>query len=100
MSTFLDIIGAMLIGGVLMLVTNRAIDSGTREYVNHYADAIIQSELTTMTRIIQADLRKAGYGIAESDQASIMQKIQADHFSCLTKTNSLNAVPDTVEYIV
>lgn len=100
MSTVLDMIGAMLIGGVLMLITNRAIDHGARQYINANGDAIIQAELSTMTRIIQSDLRKAGYGISESDQAVIMQKIDSDHFSCLTRLTPGNGVPDTIEYVV
>lgn len=100
MAAIWDIIGAMLIGGILMLVMNRAADNGAREFVNHHADAIVQAELATMTRIIQNDLRKVGYGISEAYQASIIQHIDPTHFSYLTRISSLTPVADTVDYII
>ncbi len=90
----------MIIGGVLMLVMNKAIDHGAREFVNTNADAIIQSELSTMTLIIQDNLRKVGFGIAEAYQASIIQTIEPNQFAYLTKINPESPVADTVEFFV
>jgi len=90
----------MLIGGILLMVTNNVIEHGAREFINHNGDAIVQAELSTMTRIIQSDLRKAGYGIDEADQSTIMQHIDAGHFACLTRPDLEIEVPDTVEYLI
>lgn len=95
-----DLIGAMLIGGVLMLVMNKAIEHGAREFINHNSDAITQAELATMTEIIQDNLRKVGYGISESYQASIIQTIEPDHFGYLTRINPNSPVADTVDFYI
>jgi len=98
MAALLDIIGAMIIGGVLMLVTNRGIEYSLREFINHNIDAIVQTDLSTMTQILQGDLRKMGYGIPESNQASIIQTAVSDHLVFLTKSDPNVTAPDTIEY--
>jgi hypothetical protein len=100
MSAILDIIGAMIIGGVLMLVTNNAIDNGIREFVNHNADALVQSDLSTTTQILQSDLRKVGFGISEALQASIIQTAETSHLKYLRRQDQGSPEVDTVEFII
>jgi len=98
MAVILDIIAAMMIGGVLLMVTTQGIERSLREFVNHNADAIMQAELASMTQTVQEDLRKMGYGIPESQQLSIIQAATTSRLVFLAKQNPNAANADTVEY--
>ncbi len=111
MATFLDIIGSMLIGSILLLVSVRIMDSSLRDFINHNADAIVQSEMAGLTRIIQADLRKMGFGIPENKKAEIIQiaeptrlrflanlNMERDHYDAVHGNQHIDFVPDTIDY--
>jgi len=109
MQTMIDILGAMFIGAMLMLVALKAMDNGLQNFVNHNADAIVQSELATTSQILQNDLRKMGYGVPESQQGSILQIAQPTHLKYLSHLNhdidylnpggsNIDNVIDTIDY--
>lgn len=100
MSALLDIIAAMIIGSVLMITTNRTLEQNAREFSNHNTDAVVQSDLSTMTQILQNDLRKIGYGIPEALQATIIQRAESSRITFLTKQNPAITTPDTVDYSI
>jgi len=98
MSSILDILGAMIIGAVLMLTANRSVDYGLREFINHNSDAIVQSNLSAITQILQEDLRKVGFGIPEAYQSTIIQTAQSNRLVFLMNLSGQTNARDTVEY--
>jgi len=109
MQTLIDIAGAMFIGGILLIVAMTAMDNGLQSFVSNNADAIVQNELVELSRIMQFDLRKMGYGISESASTSIIQTAESGHLKFLSNLNLLepyggsggtDEIADTVEYQV
>lgn len=110
MSTMIDIIGGIMIGTILLLVSMTAMDNALQQFVNHNADAIVQNELAGLSGIIQNDLRKMGYGIPESMQTQIIQvadstrlvfisnlNLDRDYFASIHGDIHRDQVPDTIE---
>jgi hypothetical protein len=99
MQSMIDILGAMMIGSILLLMAMSSLDAGLQRFVNHNADAIVQNELAGLSEIIQEDLRKMGYGIPEAESGDIIQIAQANRLKFLSRVNS-DAVADTIEYLI
>jgi hypothetical protein len=109
MQSIIDILGAMFIGGILILVAMTALDGGLQAFVNNNADAIVQNELADLSRTMQFDLRKMGYGVPEAQSASILLIAQSNRLKFLTNLNlskpyngsgGIDSTPDTIEYQV
>lgn len=109
MSTLIDIMGAVVIGGILLLVAMTAMDSGLQSFINSNADAIVQNELADLSRIMQHDLRKMGYSIPEAASDSIIQIAQPGRLKFITNlnqdqpypgTSGTDTTPDTIDYQV
>jgi hypothetical protein len=100
LSALIDIIGSFLIGAILLLVSAKAMDSSVQQFVNQNADAIVQNDLTTLTQILQFDLRKMGFGIPEGMSETILQRAEAGRLRFLANLNADDAIPDTIEYSV
>ncbi|MBD3288971.1 hypothetical protein GF337_09225 [candidate division KSB1 bacterium] len=99
MTSLLDIIGASIIGGMLLLLVLTVTDYGTREFFNYNADAIVQANLAHMAHLAEYDLRKMGFGINEGQQSTILQIANSDHLKFLSQLNfDVDTVPDTIEY--
>ncbi len=99
MTSLLDIIGASIIGGMVLLLALTVTDYGTREFFNYNSDAIMQANLAHMAHLAEYDLRKMGFGIDESQQSTILQIAQSDHLKFLTQLNyNVDTIPDTIEY--
>ena len=100
MTVIIDYLGGMVIGGILLVIAMSAMDSAMKRFVNHNADAIVQSNLVATTEIIQEDLWKMGYGVPERQQSQIIQNAQQDQLKYLTYSDSLDTVADTIEYAI
>jgi hypothetical protein len=109
MTTFLDYITAMIVGGAILLITITVTDSGTRDFFNYNADAISQINLANMSGIIEYDLRKMGYGVPEGEQ--VIFTAQPNRLKFIAHLNRefdyfghiiphKDNVPDTIEYII
>lgn len=99
MTSLLDIIGASIIGGMVLLLVLTMTDYGTREFFNYNSDAIMQANLAHMAHLAEYDLRKMGFGIDESQQSTILQIAQSNHLKFLTQLNyNVDTIPDTIEY--
>ena len=107
MSTILDILSATIIGGFILLLTLTATDTGTRNFLNYNADAIVQNQMVWGAETIEYDLRKMGYGIPEYLQNTIIQIGTPSHLKFLSHLNltvkydgatSYDNIPDTIEY--
>jgi hypothetical protein len=60
-STLLDIVGSILVGGVLLLILFRLEATANETSYDSSQDLIVQQNLTTLIDIIQSDFRKIGY---------------------------------------
>ncbi|GAB4140277.1 MAG: hypothetical protein Fur0015_10650 [Ignavibacteriales bacterium] len=60
-STLLDIVGSMVIGGMLMLILFRLQDSATKNSYNYGGEAIVQQNLVEVVQLLEHDFRKIGY---------------------------------------
>jgi len=99
MTSLLDIIGASIIGGMVLLLVLTVTDSGTREFFNYNVDAIVQANLAHMAHLTEYDLRKMGFGINESQQGTILQIANSNRLKFLTQLNmNVDSIPDTIEY--
>ena len=60
-STLLDIVGSIIIGGVLLLILFRLQATASETSYDSSQDLIVQQNLTTLIDILQSDFRKIGY---------------------------------------
>lgn len=60
-TTLLDILGSVIIGGVMMTIAYRLSDTITEKTYNHSGELTIQQNLATSAQIIEYDFRKIGY---------------------------------------
>ena len=60
-TTLLDILGSVIIGGVMMTIAYRMSDTITERTYNHGGELTIQRNLATAAQIIEYDFRKIGY---------------------------------------
>jgi len=60
-STLIDIVGSMVIGGMLMLILFRLQDNATKNSYNYGGEAIVQQNLVEVVQLIEHDFRKIGY---------------------------------------
>lgn len=111
MAALLDIVGSALFGGLLLLIAITATDTATQEFINYHSDSIVQENLTQMSRMLEYDLRKMGFGIPEAQMNSILQIGQPNRLRFITQLNldpdsytpipgvvGFDDIPDTIEY--
>jgi len=60
-STILDILGAIVIGGLLLLILLRLNGNITENYIIHGSDRSLQRSLAETAVVIEKDFRKMGY---------------------------------------
>lgn len=57
----LDVLGSMIVGGILLLILFRMNDSATRNTYNFSGELIVQENLVATVEVIEYDFRKIGY---------------------------------------
>lgn len=60
-STLIDILGASLIGGMIMLILFRMNDATIESHYLNSGELIVQSNLVSIVELLEHDLRKVGY---------------------------------------
>ena len=60
-TTILDILGSIIIGGLLMIIAWRLSDAATERTFNNSGELSMQQNLSTIANIIETDFRKIGY---------------------------------------
>ena len=60
-NVLLDIIGSVIIGGMLLLILFRLSDSATENAFNYTGELTSQQNLSTVVQILEHDFRKIGY---------------------------------------
>lgn len=60
-STILDIIGSMIIGGILLNITMRLNDAATEKTYNNGAELSLQENMAIVAQMLETDFRKIGF---------------------------------------
>ncbi|HVO74331.1 MAG TPA: hypothetical protein VMT35_09940 [Ignavibacteriaceae bacterium] len=60
-STIIDILGSMIVGGMLMLILWRMNDSATKNLYNYGGELVLQQNLAVTSEVLEYDFRKIGY---------------------------------------
>ncbi|OQY75738.1 MAG: hypothetical protein B6D44_00805 [Ignavibacteriales bacterium UTCHB2] len=89
-STILDIVGSIIIGGILLTIAMRLNDSATAKTYNNSAELSLQENIATIAQTLEIDFRKIGYcadwnkfpdpskAIVYADESSIKYLIDLD----------------------
>lgn len=99
-STILDIIGAMVIGGILLLTLFRINDNTVQNYFYYNSDFILQRDLVDIILIVEGDLRRIGYCADPDNLIPPNKTILSADSNAITFVTDLQKVGklDTVEY--
>ncbi|MBT8378557.1 MAG: hypothetical protein KJN64_04960, partial [Ignavibacteria bacterium] len=60
-TTLLDILGSIIVGGILMMIAWRLSEAATEKTYNTSGELSMQQNLATVAQIIEHDFRKIGY---------------------------------------
>ncbi len=74
-STILDVLGATIIGGLLLLVLLRVNANATENKIINGSDKILQRDLVDLALTVENDLRKMGYCADPSKLTESMSRI-------------------------
>jgi hypothetical protein len=101
-NVILDIMGSIIIGGILMITLFRMADRATESTYNKSGDLTIQQNIATVVRILEFDFRKIGYcadwmKIPNPTKAIIFA--DSDEIKFLTDVDR-NGVVDTMYYFI
>ncbi len=101
-STILDIIGSVVIGGLIMLILFRLSDAASQNTYNNSQELSVQTDLTAIVEILENDFRKIGYCkdyTKISDPSTAIISADSTSISFLTDVNNDGNV-DTLHYYV
>lgn len=93
----LDIIGATIIGGMLLITALMFMDRTNKHFYSCRDDLIVQENLTATTATLEHDLKKMGFGIAEWEQ--VVLTADSDHLIFRADIDRDDDI-DQVEYYV
>lgn len=105
-STVIDLIGSIVIGGLLFLILMRMNDTATKNTYAYSNDYIVQSNLTSIVEVLEHDFRKIGY-CADNEKIPdpTLSIVSADTSSITFKTDVVrwegdkgDGVVDQVKY--
>ena len=99
-STILDIIGAFVIGGILLLTLFRVNDNTVQNYFYYNSDFILQRDLVDIIFIVEGDLRRIGYCADPDNLVPPNQTILSADSNAITFVTDLHKSGklDTVAY--
>ena len=101
-STILDIIGSVIIGGLIMLILFRLSDAASQNTYNNGQELTVQTDLTTIVEILENDFRKIGYCEDYSkipDPSKAIISADSTSISFLIDVNNTGNV-DTLHYYI
>jgi hypothetical protein len=99
-STILDIVGSVIIGGVLMVILLSTNSNAVQNTYTYGGDVSLQQGLTSLTQIIDSDFRKIGYSSILTvvlDPAKIVLLADTSSIKFLSDVNNSGSI-DTVYY--
>jgi len=89
-TTLLDIIGSMIIGGILMSIAWRLSDASTEKTYNYGGELTLQQNLKTLVEIIEYDFRKIGYCDVPGSLPDTIAYADINRIDFYTDLNPLN----------
>lgn len=60
-NTLLDIVGSIIVGGLILLILFRLNSSATSNLYNENSELIVQQAMVSQVQVIESDFRKIGY---------------------------------------
>ncbi len=99
-STIIDILGSILIGGILLLVISRMNNAAAENTYNNSQDLILQQNLTSVVGVLESDLRRMGYCRDWNnlpDPTKAIRYADSTHIKFMADIDN-NGTVDTVEY--
>jgi hypothetical protein len=91
-ATILDILGSMIIGGILMMIAFRLSDASTERTYNYSGELALQQNLKTVVEIIEYDFRKIGYCDVPGSLPDTIVYADANRIDFYTDLKPLNGV--------
>ncbi len=101
-STLLDIVGSVFIGGLLLLILFRLNSSATSNYYNMNSELIIQQAMISVVEVLESDFRKIGYSKDWNkipDPTKAILYADTSEIKFLTDVNNIGQV-DTLRYFL
>ena len=107
-STLIDILGSIMIGGILLLILLRLNDASVANSFQYNADLIIQKNLVEVVTLLEFDLRKIGYSSnwqALPDPTKAIISVDSNSISYLTDISTEShpygdGIVDTLSYFL
>jgi hypothetical protein len=101
-STLIDIMGATIIGGILLIMVNNLNERAIGKNITYGNDKLLQMEVVQLAQLIEKDLRKIGYcedPAKVSDSMDVILSADTSQIKFLTDLNRDGNL-DTLEYYV
>lgn len=107
-STLIDILGSIMIGGILLMILLRLNDAAVANSFQYNADLIIQKNLVEVVTLLEFDLRKIGYCAdwkALPNPAKAIIAVDSNSISYLTDVPTVahpngDGIVDTLTYFL
>jgi len=107
-STLIDILGSIMIGGILLMILLRLNDAAVANSFQYNADLIIQKNLVEVVSLLEFDLRKIGYCAdwqALPNPARAIIAVDSNSISYLTDVPTVahpngDGIVDTLSYFL
>ncbi len=99
-STLLDIIGSMVVFGMLLLIVLQVNDSGTANSFTYTFDLLVQENLVAVVDLVEYDFRRLGYCADPTKIPDPSKSIIAADSTSITFLTDVNddGVLDTMKY--
>lgn len=91
-ASIIDILGSMIIGGILMTIAWRLSDASTQRTYNYSGELALQQNLKTIVEIIEYDFRKIGYCDVPGSLPDTIVYADANRIEFYTDLQPLNGV--------
>ena len=101
-ASLIDILGSMIIGGILMMIAWRLSDASTERTYNYSGELALQQNLKTIVEIIEYDFRKIGYCDVPGSLPDTIVYADSNRIDFYTDCIPLNGAPniDLIRYYI
>lgn len=101
-STLIDIIGATILGGILLIMVNKLNERAIETNIVYGSDKLLQMEVVQLADLLESDFRRIGYcedPSKVSDSTQIIISADTSQIKFITDTNRDGNL-DTLQYYV
>lgn len=97
MASMIDIIGSMIIGGIILLIVLNANDIAMENASIYNGDVFVQEMLLSTTQILESEFRNMGYKV--DGDSLVIQKADSNEIWFLVGSPNTSTI-DTIKYFV